>query len=151
MKDNFKKSLIVSHNLFLTKEERYKLVRGETIKITGSNVPVWASKKLTTEPAVEVFCYYIISNDPTVPTKVSTFDQGYLVNMPNFNDDGGKIAIESIPEIEKLKDINDGKGAEYLFFKYIKEVKNHKIFHFIAIKDFKELTNSLSAIFQNNS
>ncbi|NIQ13767.1 MAG: hypothetical protein GTO02_04995, partial [Candidatus Dadabacteria bacterium] len=45
--------LVISHNLFLTKEQRYKWHDGEDLEVVGVSVPVWLDEKKSSEPATE--------------------------------------------------------------------------------------------------
>jgi hypothetical protein len=55
-------TLTVSHNIFLTKKQRYELsVVESTLEVIGISFPVWFYKGKTSEPAKEVFCKYILS------------------------------------------------------------------------------------------
>ena len=55
-------TLATSHNIYLTHEDRYALVKGQTVESVGVSVPVWFIKGTTSEPAVEVFCKYVLTN-----------------------------------------------------------------------------------------
>lgn len=144
-------TLAILHKIYLTKEERYSLVNKEKIEIIGVSIPVWFYKGNTSEPALEVFCKYIITNDEK-DYPISTHKQGYQINIPQkekeendkliISDDNwrrlpisDKINLVSIrktqPSAEALKDIADG-GSEYLFFKKMNQVeKEGKIMHMI--------------------
>jgi hypothetical protein len=87
MKDVNKKpslSVAVEHFVHLTREQRYALHNGETIKCVGHSVPVWNDKGKTSEPAQEVFCYYTLLNDKTSPVTVKQHKDGYEINLPQL-------------------------------------------------------------------
>lgn len=73
----------VSHHIFLTREERYKLANGESIETIGVSVPVWFYKQSTSEPANEVFCKYVLTNSPE-DFPVTTLSSGYKINIPQI-------------------------------------------------------------------
>src|SRR5262252_8141079 len=83
MKNNI--TITVLHNIFLTRDERYKLASGEDVETVGVSVPVWFHRGKTTEPAVEVFCKYKLTNAP-VQTPITSIDGGYLVNVPQADE-----------------------------------------------------------------
>ena len=134
--------LTISHIIHLTKKERYKLINKGKIAVTGTSVPVWSTENYSTEPAREVFCKYLITNDITKSGGVDIVDQGYEINLLNENDN---IAEKNIPQVEILRDLQD-YGNEFYAFKVnyplqdnqIKEIK-----HNICIYDIKKLTDSL--------
>lgn len=127
-------TLVIAHNIFLTKEERYKLHSGEPIEVTGVNVPVWFEKGNTSEPAQEVFCKYRITN--TKENKaIVPFDEGYNISIPK--------EAETI----KLLDIKDG-GCEWLYFRQYGEVhqkkKKFNIIHDVEFRPLEDLTDTLT-------
>lgn len=159
-------TLAVSHNLFLNEEQRKELINGQTVECTGVSVPVWFHKGTTSEPAVEVFSKYSLTNvKQSYP--VSTTKQGYKINLPQIPEDYEKIEIEEsewreMTESERLlwnsinkkpssaddlKDIKDG-GSEYLKFKTFDLIRKDKwkinVIHYIEIQKKEILENSLS-------
>jgi hypothetical protein len=87
MKDPNKKpslSVAVEHFVHLTKEQRYALHSGETIKCIGHNVPVWNDKGRTSEPAREVFCNYTLLNDKDSTITIKQHKDGYEINLPQL-------------------------------------------------------------------
>jgi hypothetical protein len=157
-------TLSVVHQIFLNKEERYKLVKKHLVETIGVSIPIWSSNTFTTEPAEEIFCKYILMNDDN-PTNIERFAEGYLINVP------GKMKLPRYPSDEKwramsrqdqedwydkhdvpitikhLLDIKDG-GSEYLRFQLhnIMQYKEHliNVFHYIEIKDMELLKDSLT-------
>lgn len=79
-------TLTVSHNIFLTPEERIALAKGTTIETVGVSVPVWFYKGDTSEPAVEVFGKYVLTNTKKqIPVK--EIKNGWEINMPQLPKD----------------------------------------------------------------
>jgi hypothetical protein len=73
--------LTVSHHIYLTKEERKALHDGETVETIGVSVPVLAYTSISTEPAKEVFCRYVISSPPQ-DVALQAGEDGYTVSVP---------------------------------------------------------------------
>jgi len=145
-------TITVLHNIFLTRDERYKLAEGGDVEVVGVSVPVWFRKGKTTEPASEVFCKYRIGNAP-VSTPLTTYEEGYVVNLPQE----GEVAVaikatgEEIPSAaphpKMLKDIKDGGCAHMQFKQYTKVRKGRNIFnllHFVEIKEMETLLDTLA-------
>ena len=133
-------TLNVSHNIFLTKKQRYELsVVDSKIEAIGVSVPVWFFKGKTSEPAREVFCKYILSiNDSK--NAIKKFNEGYIVNLPKYLD---KI---STPIFDVLKDEKDN-GKEMIQYKEyssskIKSLK-YNVIHVVEIYDESFLLDSL--------
>jgi len=135
-------SLIVSHNIFLTREQSYKLVDGNALEVVGVNVPVWIYKNKISEPAVEVFSKYKIG---TEANKLSIKEKGkiYEINIPKSQ----TSTPEGIVSLRDLLDIKD-RGGEWLAFKQYHTVKQGKktinVIHFVEIKRMEDLTQTLS-------
>ena len=49
-------TLTISHHIYLTDEQRYKIHNGEYLSLQGIARPVWFYKGSTSEPAQEIFC-----------------------------------------------------------------------------------------------
>ena len=144
-------TLIISHYIYLSKEERYKLYSGEILNVVGVSVPVWFDKGNTSEPAKELFCKYILTNDPVnkaiMPTK-----EGYHINLPQKLKTNTSNEIQEIIDLylgtpEKLLDVKDG-GSEKLEFKQQNKAKqgskSFNIIHFVEIKDEEVLKETIS-------
>jgi len=133
-------TLTVSHNIFLTKKQRYELsVVESTLEAIGISFPVWFHKGKTSEPAKEVFCKYILSiNDKK--KAISKYSEGYIVNLPKYLD---KI---SMPIFDALKDEKDG-GREMLQYKEYSSSKikstRYNIIHIVEIYDKSVLLDSI--------
>lgn len=158
-------TLAISHNLFMTKEQRYAWHAGEPIDIVGVSVPVWFYKGVSSEPAVEVFCKYKLLNDPE-GIYIRHIEDGYELTVPQspqkefvpLDDEIWKTLSteeqekwyeenEPTPSLRMLLDIKDG-GSSYLAFRqYSKVRKNKKILnvvHFVEVKDMQDLTQTLT-------
>lgn len=149
-------TLTISHYLYLSREQRYKLHTGETLDIIGVSVPVWFHKGSTSEPAKELFCKYKISNDPVNKTIMPT-EEGYSINLPQKVELGDKNIPDEIQEAEatsiqlgtsdKLLDIKDG-GSEWLEFRQYNKVQQGEhqfnVVHFVEIKPVELLQDTLS-------
>lgn len=145
-------TLIISHYIYLTKEERYNAHNGETIETTGVSIPVWFNKGTTSEPARELFCKYKITNE-NINKAITPTQEGYVINLPQ------KVELDEIPEEIKeavgkqlvsskdLLDIEDG-GKELLEFKQLNKIKYKKelfnLIHFVEIKPKEILLKTLS-------
>jgi len=160
-------TLSISHHISLTKEQRYSLAKGEPQKVVGISVPVWFEKGSTSEPAVEVFCEYELTNrSDHYPIKRK--NRGYKINMPQLPEDykpPKKIPDEKwrqLPEelkqqyykktkkpptAENLLDEEDG-GSRYLRFLEYNKVKEkdkvNNIVHYVEIMTMEEMMESLA-------
>lgn len=151
------KTLTVTHNIFLDRDQRYRLVAGEEVEAVGVSVPVWFSKGKSTEPAQEVFCKYKLYNRPeTFP--INTWEEGYTVVLPQPHETMQKVvdtlAANTLigeklrpPDAKNLLDFKDG-GSAYLSFKQYTKVhsgkRSYNILHFVEIKDVADLVESLA-------
>jgi len=130
-------TLTISHNIFLTKEERYKLTSKENIETIGISTPVWFSRGNTSEPAKEVFCKYTITNDET-DAPISPTENGYRINLPKVIDDQSAE--------KKLLDVSDG-GAECLFYREFNKIYkpiHYDIIHYVQIMPIEMMEKTLS-------
>ena len=167
-KSKTKASLIlaVSHQIFLTREERYTLASGKQVKVICPSVPVWFYRGATSEPATEVFCRYTLTNK-LGGADVKFASDGYKINIPQLpldyeqstrlsNEEWMRLSEE---EQEKwyaqhdrpicgknLLDLEDGGGA-YIRFQLQKKMKKDKklidLIHYVTIQDIKILMDSL--------
>lgn len=88
-------TLVISHNINLSREERYKLHKGEPVTTVGVSVPVWFEKGNTSEPAQEVFVTYRLTNTKN-DYAIKMSKDGYDINIPQPN-----------PELEaQLREVN---------------------------------------------
>jgi len=74
--------LSISHHIYLTREERYRLHHREIVQTTGVNIPVWFHQGDTSEPAIEVFCSYHLENNPDIDSIIERTEDGYYINLP---------------------------------------------------------------------
>jgi len=105
-------TLMISHYLYLSHTERYALVSGKTIEVVGVSVPVWFHKGSTSEPAVEVFCEYVLSND-NQDFPVTPFIKGYKINLPQMLV-GHKVAARPKPNVWDNMTIDEQERWERL-------------------------------------
>lgn len=136
--------LSIGHNIFLSKEDRYKLLN-EEIEAVGVSVPVWFYQNKTSEPAHEVFCKYkIIPSEDEISIKQK--DQVYEITLPkeDLNKDGKKHPVT----IKNILNIKDG-GMEWLAFRQYGKIKrkNKKtisLIHFLEVKPLEDILGSLT-------
>jgi len=162
--------LTIHHNIFLTREERYKIIDREPITIAGVSIPVWVLNKsgLSTEPGAEVFCLYHIENIATEKQNIRKAKDGYTINLPQMPEDYVPIPPPSIErwlemaDNEKenwyleqrkfktamnLRDRQDG-GAEYLRFEKQRKAKFKKgpfihVAHWVEMKPIEILNSTM--------
>lgn len=167
-------SLTIHHNIYLTKEQRYKLHNQEDITVIGVSVPVWHINKMTSEPAKEVFCKYKIKN-PKVEIPIVILEDGYEISIPYregvgleiSDDEWRRLLREDSEKLENmyrntiqevssknLLDLKDG-GSEHLSYRELNKTKSKdKIFnimHCVKIEKIEKLTSTieLSTIFKS--
>jgi len=133
-------TLTVSHNIFLTKEQRYLFAEPDAeIEAIGVSIPVWYLNGKTSEPAIEVFCKYKLKIDDGKKA-VTKFDEGYNIFLPPFLDNS------TLPIGIMLRDSKDG-GKESLQYKEYSRIKkktiNYSIIHIIEIYDDQRLISTI--------
>src|SRR5581483_11801117 len=138
-------TLSVSHNVFLTKAQRYELFSGKEVEVVGVSVPIWYYQDITSEPGNEVFCQYkLIPCDHKIFVKHTS--NGYAIHLPEKSFD----LEEKKPNPLTLKNILEYKdgGIEWLAFRQFGKAKKNKkpvnIVHFVEIKTIEELEKSIS-------
>jgi len=157
-------TLCVHHNLYLSREDRYRLYKDEPVVVTGVCVPVWFQKNFSTEPAVEVFArYQILPGEPGLSVKQGP--GGFSITLPHPPPPAKKPpenvwkALSEVdrdawfeknnpgPNTECLLDVRDG-GCAFLAFRQFNNVERNKkqlrLIHFVEIKDIEVLNRSLS-------
>jgi len=162
-------TISTSHNIALTREQRYTLASGNAVEVMGISVPVWFFKGNTSEPASEVFCKYVLTNvDEDYP--ITTLASGYKINLPQL---APGIPLITRPKLEEqqtmtigeleewsrenlippngndLKDPADGGVSSIRFKKYAKieaDGRKMKAIHNIEIISEENLIRSLSGI-----
>ena len=153
--------LMISHLIFLTREERYALIDRETIEVIGVNVPTWIANRDDSNAAQEIFCRYVLTNHDKDNIRVLVSSEGYHVNLPQqLDEERPELTNEQwrlmtpeqrdrwyakhrpIPTAENLRDISDN-GSVYLKFRYISLTAELKTIHNFEIKTREDLVNSL--------
>lgn len=146
-------TLIISHNIYLNREQRYALHERTPQDAVGISIPVWFHKGNTSEPAKEIFCKYQITNDSSIKAVVPTND-GYIINIPqhikfksnSISEEVRDFLNQNISTSEKLLDLKDG-GSEWLDFRSFGKISHNEIIynviHFIEIKPMESLLSTL--------
>ena len=137
--------LTIHHNIFLTSEERHKLVSGEMVKTIGISIPTWVVKSKSSEPAREVFCHYSLTNARPNEPPISFRKDGYQINIPPSIAENSHSTDERCGD--NLLDIQEG-GSECLIYKehnkIYKDNETLEIIHYICIKDMNNLLNTIT-------
>lgn len=125
-------TVIVSHNIYLTRDQRYKLHNREVIDVIGINVPVAIKGNSTTEPACEIFTHYKLKNELQFNKNLVKHNKmNYEINLPQ-NPLYSEVS-------EALLDIRD-KGSESLYFALKQRSKiGNKSFLFVHLVDIKSI------------
>jgi hypothetical protein len=161
--------LSISHNLFLTRQERYDWYNGKDLTVIGASCPVWFNAdrppgNQTSEPAIEVFCKYNLINrqeniyirhtaegyDVLVPkeplTKATPPTDEIWKSMKPTEKENWYRKNEPTPSIHNLLDIKDG-GSQWLAFRQYNKIKKGNrslnLIHFFEIADWDEMLDSL--------
>ena len=132
------KALTIAHNIFLSRNQRYKLGQwlDTSVTVVGHCVPVWYDGGETNEPAQEVFCNYVITNGDN-PTYVRTLE----------DKDGFKINLFEKNMRQSLLDSTDGGCGSILFTNHGKakfEDREYHLVNFVSIHDESFLRGSLT-------
>jgi len=167
MKNKNKIALSVSHHIYLTEAERYALHHGSELNVVGVSIPVWFYKGSTSEPAVELFCDYTLTNVPNETSVIKTTNEnGYYVNLPQIpkeykpqkrisDEDWRNLPPHRIEDYYKKnkRPLSSARllnpvegGGRYLAWRQNDIVKKDKkilnIQNFVQIKDISELKDS---------
>ena len=144
-------TLIVSHHIYLTRDERYSLHNGKSIEVVGVSIPVWFSRGNTSEPAQEVFCKYKLTND-IIDKILNPIQDGYSINLPQKIEllDGEKETLDNLeielPNSKNLLDLKDG-GIEKIEFSQNDKIQQNgrefKVIHFVEIKPIEVLLETI--------
>ena len=153
--------LTISHNIFLTHEERYSLFNGNSISVVGVSIPVWVKRGLLPHDAEEVFCEYLLHNNGK-PKKIEPAPTGHIINIPPISNpywkelmpnDVWRLMSEDAkekwyekntrPNPSQLLDVADGGADGYLSFSYQAEIQKITVLNFIEIKPAEALLESL--------
>lgn len=125
--------LTISHNVFLTREERYALVGGKSIRKIGVSVPIWLKKSgKTDEPAEEIFCWYELHGGEEFG--VEWTDDGYLLFLTEEMRQG-------------LRDVSDFGSASVMFTNHGRLDAKKKVYdmlNFVSIQADESLLKSMS-------
>lgn len=146
-------SLYINHNIFLNKNQRYKLAAGERISVVGTSLSVRGSEKFKDPKDFnEYFCLYNLIPKKIILKNVYSTKQGYdiyLLNSTSKNNffDYFKNLIfnknEKQEEVKKLLDFKDG-GSEWMLIFEQDYKKQFIIFHKIQIQKTEVLLESLT-------
>lgn len=160
--------LFIAHHIFLTKEERYRLIDGHSTEVIGASFPVWLENNKPLEPSTEVFCKYkLVNNDSKTEIEYSKKLGGYTIHLPRLPKDYKKPYRPTDDEwramklkeqemwykknktpasAANLRDISDG-GAEHLRFNEKLEIQKKSgilaVSHDINIGTIESLLESL--------
>lgn len=147
-------TLTVSHYIYLSREQRYKLHAGEPLTITGISIPVWFHRGNTSEPAQEMFCKYTLTNEAENKL-ITPSEEGYSINLPQKLELANEAVPQEVQDVvavqlgtsERLLDIKDG-GSEWLEFRQYNKVQQgtHKfnVVHFVEIKPDELLQDTMA-------
>jgi hypothetical protein len=134
--------LTINHNIYVSREQSYLLHQGKEITTIGASVPVWFYNKVSSEPAIEVFCKYYIKN-PKKEIPIKILEDGYEINLP-FEEksiDSKEISSKS------LLDICDG-GSEFLNYRELNKVlvkdKTLSIMHYVTINRLEKIEKTFN-------
>ncbi|MCK9459678.1 MAG: hypothetical protein M0R80_08570 [Proteobacteria bacterium] len=153
--------LTISHNVFLTREERYALYNGNSITVVGVSIPVWVKKGRLPHDAEEIFCKYLLRNNGK-PKKIEPAPTGHVITIPPTSNQYWKELMpndvwrsmdedakakwyekNTRPNPNQLLDLIDGGADGYLSFSHQTEVKKISVLHFVEIKPIELLQKSL--------
>ena len=158
-------TLSIAHSIHLTREQRYTLASGQEVNTVGISVPIWYVKGRTSEPGIEVFSNYKLSNTTNTDIDIEHDKDGYRINLPQAGKTSKKaevsdevwrqqnMAREYSPfyegEIQTgayLRDIEDG-GAKRVFFSQYNRAKirglSIHLIHSVCITDLEELNHTI--------
>ena len=152
-------TLTISHHIYLTDEQRYKIHNGESLSLQGIAIPVWFYKGSTSEPAQEIFCHYTLKNDKSGTNVTFSAKEGrFIVNMPHIEIISGdakidynfkKVVQNKVGTSDNLLDPKDG-GTGFCEFKFYHKLeidkKLHHLIHFVEIKPIDMLDDTLGSI-----
>lgn len=157
-------TLTISHHIRLPKDQRYVLHNGEEVEVIGICVAVWVQDGITSEPAKEIFCKYILKNkeqenpifvrkdgfEITLPKRTAIkqsrilSDQEWLSLSMNDPKSLHDYYAKTTPEIssKNLLDIGDG-GGEGLIYREESKIKQEekiiKLLHYVCIDSVESL------------
>lgn len=143
-------TLYISHNIFLSREQRYNLYSGKKEKVVGVNVSCWSPKKMIENEYTESFCFYRIIPKRKTNYKIKKTQKGYLIYLTNnkifsifdfiYNHKNENRVNDN--DVKNLLDIKDG-GKEWMFLKEETNQNNLTIKHSIEIHKLESLLESI--------
>tara|TARA_Y100000034_G_scaffold133308_1_gene198422 strand:- start:1879 stop:2394 length:516 start_codon:yes stop_codon:yes gene_type:complete len=168
MKNKKQIVLSISHHLFLTRDQRYKLRERNELDVVGVSVPVWFERGNTSEPAEEIFSKYVLKNEPG-DYFIINHDYGYEINLPQLpedfkvedlsNDDYRKMSQDERDEWykknsrpicgENLLDYKDAGGMSLkwtMVSNLLRGGKKLTIYNHVSIDDMTRLTDTLTFV-----
>ncbi len=168
MKTKKQTVLSISHHLFLTREQRYKLHERNELEVIGVSVPVWFEQGNTSEPAEEVFSKYILKNEEG-DYFIINHNYGYEINLPQMpadfktkdlsNEDWRKMTTHERNEWYKknsrpISSLNllesHDMGGRFLKWtmvsNLIRQERKLTIYNHISIADISNLENTLTFV-----
>ena len=138
-------TLATSHNIFLSRQQRYDLFNGKEMEVIGVSVPIWHYQGKTSEPGNEVFCKYKL-----IPCEYKIFvkhnSSGYDIHLPrkSYNPEENKTNPLTL---KNILDYKDG-GIEWIAFRQFGQAHRNKkpvvIVNFVEIKNIEELEKTIS-------
>lgn len=159
-------NLSIQHLVYLDRNQRYALHDGIELVVTGVSVPVWFSGKLSSEPACEVFCRYILKNTQ-IDSPIKILDTGYEITLPyrqaknlDISDDDWRVLSRDNPDklerfyqqttsevsSKNLLDMCDGGSGSMAFREQDKAQQGDQILniiHFVTIGRLENLIESI--------
>lgn len=157
-------TLAVSHNIYLSRDDRYRLHLGEVVETQGVSTPIWYFHGRSSEPGQEVFCRYTLSNNHESDYDIDQQSDGYFINLPTEEESriragmtpdewsqltpqGKDVIMNGVPTSEILLDSEDGGVSRMAFNQYnktkLKGLVVH-VLHFIRIADRDVLLETLA-------
>lgn len=157
--------LSIIHSIFLNEEQINSLRSGQDVTVIAPNLPVWSYGLITSEPAEEVFCKYIISpNSENNNNSIKTLKDGYKIYLPDYcqpmNLELTQEQFNSLSEIDKQNCIfTENKiilkkdayilpdSEDLIFFEQIHKIRESNkvklIIHSVKIRNIKQFFDSI--------
>lgn len=125
--------LTIAHNIYLSREERYKLNEPNAeVSVVGITIPVWVRNTFTSEPAEEVISNYVIKNCS------GSSDTNVVDMMPS----GFIISIFNKDTVRGILDRKDG-GVNCIYMTYQTKINRDGqevlVINYINIQDISAL------------
>lgn len=141
-------TLYISHNIFLSKKQRYSLFDGKKIKVIGVSLQSWFPER-NKQMGIECFSLYKLIPKRINDSRIKEFNNGYNIYIKNDNIQSifglfqKKEKKLNLPDAKNLLDVIDG-GKEWMFISYDINKTNYKIKHTIEIKKIETFLESLN-------